>query len=97
MRDDEDEDEDEESEDEDEEGRQPLLVPDFEAPDFDAEEWAANFDDPASIGHQMEALLDRPTSTTIENGSSHTSVVFLGQEYDALRALAQRLVLSDDE
>lgn len=96
MRDDEDEDDDEESEDEDEDGEQNTLVPDFEAPDFDAEEWAANFADPASIGHQMEALLDRPTSTTIDNGSSHTNVVFLGQEYEALRALAQRLTLSDE-
>lgn len=82
--------EDDEDEDRDEE------APDFEAPDFDAEEWAANFDDPVEIGHQMEALLDRPMSTTIENGSSHTSIVFLGQELEALRALVQRLTLGSE-
>lgn len=68
-------------------------VPDFEAPDFDADEWAANFDDAALIGEQIEALLDRPTSTTMEDGSSHTTVIFLGQELEALRALAQRLTM----
>lgn len=68
-----------------------MGLPDFEDPDFDAEDWAAGFDDAQSIGTVLQELLDRPSSTTIEEGSSHTAVVFVGQEFDALRALADRL------
>lgn len=63
----------------------------FEDPDFDAEDWAEDFEDAATIGDALSKLLDRPTTTTVEDGSTYTTVVFVGQELDAVQALVQRL------
>jgi hypothetical protein len=73
------------------ESQEASGLPDFESSDFDAEEWVASFEDAATIGNILERMLDRPTTTTIEEGSEFTTTVFLGQELEALRALAQRL------
>lgn len=76
-----------------------MSLPDFEDPDFDVEAWVEDFADPGAIGEVLESLLDRPSHTTVEDGSAHTTedgsahttVAFVGQELDALRALVQRL------
>lgn len=68
-----------------------MDTTDFDDPDFDAEDWAQSFEDAPSIGEVLHSLFDRPSQTTIEEGVSHTTVVFTGQEFDAIQALAQRL------
>lgn len=74
-----------------EESESTSELPDFEDPEFEAEEWAENFETAEEIGEILDTLLDRPTTTTVENGSQHITLVFIGQELEALRALAQRL------
>lgn len=68
-----------------------MSLPDFEDPNFDADAWAEEFTDAQAIGAVLEELFDRPTTTTVEDGSSSTALAFVGQELDAVRALAQRL------
>lgn len=65
--------------------------PNFNDDSFDPEEWVCEMQDPAEFGEALVRLLDRPTVTTIEDGKSRTTVVFEGQEYEALQALAERL------
>lgn len=66
-------------------------LPDFEDPALDVEDWAEGFSDAAIICAVLIELLDRPAHTTAEEGSTYTTVVFVGQELDAVRALVQRL------
>lgn len=68
-----------------------AAPPDFEDPAFDPEAWAEEFEDAPAIGEALEMLLDRPSSTTSDHGAMHTTIVFVGQELDAIRALVQRL------
>jgi len=55
------------------ESQEDSGLPDFEASDFDAEEWAETFETAASIGDVLERMLDRPMTTTIEDGSEFTT------------------------